>query len=395
MEGIAGAQDFAGGEGTEDSPYLIETAQQLDMVRNYLDAHFEQISDIDLKPYLDDEGWEPVGAFRDVFTGSFNGNGYIIENLRIDRPGLSYNGLIARVGSGSRLENIELRNVHISGGEWNVGALTASNAGTIENCHVTGQISESERVVGGLVGINRKEGAIRRSSAEVNITLEEHTGGGLVGLNEGILSYCKAHPMLKGGMNVGGLAGINRRSVDDQTHDNGTIIGSYTEGNVEGEKTLGGLVGRNWNGIITESFSLVNVSAIEGEVHAVGGLVGLSHAEGNISNTFSAGEVTGHNSVGGLVGYNDENSIIRKSYARGLVTGDEYVGGLIGNNFGEVENSYYDKQTTGQEDENKGIPLLTEEMKSPDSYEEWDFQDTWRLVEGDYPVLLIEENFSY
>lgn len=53
------AMPFAGGEGTEASPYVIETAAQLDSVREHLSAHFILMADIDLSAY---ESWAPIGT---------------------------------------------------------------------------------------------------------------------------------------------------------------------------------------------------------------------------------------------------------------------------------------------------------------------------------------------
>ena len=39
---------FKGGNGSENAPYLIANAEQLDKVRDYPNAHFKLIDDIDL-----------------------------------------------------------------------------------------------------------------------------------------------------------------------------------------------------------------------------------------------------------------------------------------------------------------------------------------------------------
>ena len=39
-------EEFAGGSGTEADPYLIETKEQLNNVRNNLGAHFKLVADI-------------------------------------------------------------------------------------------------------------------------------------------------------------------------------------------------------------------------------------------------------------------------------------------------------------------------------------------------------------
>ena len=79
--------EFAGGDGTEGNPYQVSTAEQLDNVRNYLDAYFIQTADIDLTEataeggtfYNDGSGWSPIGTNRNTpFAGSYDGGGHRI-----------------------------------------------------------------------------------------------------------------------------------------------------------------------------------------------------------------------------------------------------------------------------------------------------------------------------
>ena len=39
--------EFLGGNGTEENPYLISNKTHLNNVRNYLDAHFKMVADIE------------------------------------------------------------------------------------------------------------------------------------------------------------------------------------------------------------------------------------------------------------------------------------------------------------------------------------------------------------
>src|SRR5690625_6920069 len=48
---------FAGGSGTVDDPYVIETAEQLDQIRENLEAHYELGANIDLANWTEDGGW--------------------------------------------------------------------------------------------------------------------------------------------------------------------------------------------------------------------------------------------------------------------------------------------------------------------------------------------------
>jgi len=53
---------FAGGNGTKESPFLIEDADDLNAIRMYPTAHFELINDINLSngKYNLNSGWQPI-----------------------------------------------------------------------------------------------------------------------------------------------------------------------------------------------------------------------------------------------------------------------------------------------------------------------------------------------
>ena len=88
-----GESGFSGGSGTAENPWRIGTAAQLNNVRNHLKAHFILAADIDMSKY---ESWEPIGKFAGTaedpdmpdpsvaFTGTFNGGGHTISNLKIN-----------------------------------------------------------------------------------------------------------------------------------------------------------------------------------------------------------------------------------------------------------------------------------------------------------------------
>jgi flagellin-like protein len=183
---------------------------------------------------------------------------------------------------------------------------------------------------------------------------------------------------------VGSLAGIN----------SGTVSNSYSTGNFIGEE-VGGLIGKN-RGTVSNSYSTGNVTGEEDDADDVGGLVGQN--EGTVSNSYSTGNVTGGYYVGGLVGSNSNNGNISNSYSTGNVTGGESsVGGLLGKSFsGSVSDSYWDIESTGQSS-SAGLPdsngLTTSEMQgsSAEGNMNFDFTDTWRTVDGDYPELKWQE----
>ena len=85
---------FAGGQGTTLNPYLIENVTQLKNIRNFLEFSFRLKSDINFtkSDYSDSEkGWQSIINF----TGTFDGNGYAIKNLFINRSNENNIGLLS------------------------------------------------------------------------------------------------------------------------------------------------------------------------------------------------------------------------------------------------------------------------------------------------------------
>jgi flagellin-like protein len=200
---------------------------------------------------------------------------------------------------------------------------------------------------------------------------------------------------MTGEREVGGLAGINY----------GEISNSNTDGAITGESFVGGLVGSNSNGNISNSYSTGNVTGystgnVTGESFDVGGLIGNNY-KGNISNSYSTGNVSGEQEVGGLVAENYKGNI-SNSYSTGNVTGEgDYVGGLVGDNYvgensGTVSNSYWDIESTGQSSsavlpDSNGLTTSEMQGSSAEGNMNFDFTDTWSTVEGDYPELQWQE----
>jgi hypothetical protein len=148
-------------------------------------------------------------------------------------------------------------------------------------------------------------------------------------------------------VDVGGLVGYNY---------DGTVSNSYSSGNMTGGGLVGGLVGAS-SGTVSNSYS---TGSVTGEGWYVGGLVGWN--DGTVSNSYATGSVSGDVGVGGLVGLN--NDIVNNCYATGSVSGGSHVGGLVGwNEEGTVSNSSWDTQTSGQTISAGGTGKNTTEMQ--------------------------------
>jgi len=165
---------------------------------------------------------------------------------------------------------------------------------------------------------------------------------------------------------VGGLIGHNYE---------GTVSNSYSTGSVTGNGDVGGLVGENGN--ISNSYSTVNVIGY----YDVGGLVG-GLWEDTVSNCYSTGNVTGYEYVGGLVGY-IIRSTVSNSYSTGSVTGNTSVGGLVGVHYGTVTYSFWDTETSGQATSGGGTGKNTAEMQDIDTFTDTETEgldEPWDII---------------
>jgi hypothetical protein len=158
------------------------------------------------------KGWQPIGTFSyctvqqsfgEKFEGTFDGQGYEIRDLYINRPGESSIGLFGFVVEGGIIKNVSVINATVASSD-GIDGLAGLNEGTVRN----------------LIGY-------LPPGADV---------GGLLGLNEGIVSNCHAMGNVTGDSDVGGLVGSN----------SGTVNNSYSTGNVAGDEYVGGLVGHNY-----------------------------------------------------------------------------------------------------------------------------------------------------
>ncbi|MED5596094.1 YDG domain-containing protein [Janthinobacterium sp. P210006] len=180
-------------------------------------------------------GFVPVGDAASPFTGSLNGAGHIISDLRIFRQGGAAVGLIGSLGKNGSISDLGLSDARITGGS-DVGALAGASAGKISGSFVTGNVAGDAQV------------------------------GALVGSNTGEIVNSYAAGSATGGVNVGGLAGDSH---------GGSIRNSYAAVAVSGATGLGGLAGGASAADATGSYWDTQVS---GQAGSQGG-TGLSSAE--------------------------------------------------------------------------------------------------------------------
>ena len=290
---------FTGGNGTAEDPYQIADWYHLDNVRNYLSSYFIVINDLDSNSIgytelaspsaHEGKGWQPI-AVNVTFVGSFDGQGYDICDLFIDRPDESSVGLFGSLGDAGTIENVGV-NGNVTG-QGNVGTLVGKNEGAVSNSYATGRVI-GDKNVGGLVGLDFNGCNVTDSYATGNVTGDTNVGG-LVGWNKnGAVSNCYATGRVVGSSNVGGLVGKNSAAGNIAATDN-----CYATGPVIGDDIVGGLVGKNDNtGSVSDSYSSGSVTASTN----VGGLVGKGQPS-DVTNSFWDTVTSGQGSSAGGTG---------------------------------------------------------------------------------------------
>lgn len=242
------ASGFAGGDGTQNNPFQIETAAQLAHFAKtvnegeaYLYKYIVLTADIDLA----NKEWTPIGNHSNIFKGNFNGNNHTVTGMKIsgelDRVGLF--GECKKFNVDSAIKNITVKDSVICGNKF-VGAIVGSAEEiNIENCRSIGNTINGETDVGGICG---KIGGYSVGKVSQCYNSSKVTGGGRVGgiagmgsiaencLNTGeIMIINKAHKSAGGGI----------FGIFDDTTASASITACVNLGKVSGGESFGGIVG--------------------------------------------------------------------------------------------------------------------------------------------------------
>ncbi len=294
---------FAGGSGSSDDPYQIETAEQLALLASIINtadttvgvdnkftvvsdgtevtvatlraAHYKLTADIVLNDtssvdWTDSDSvaswasgaglneWTPIGSSSSLFfKGTFDGGNHTISGLYINNTTSHYQGLFGYVKT-------------------EVGGTTA----TVKNVNVSGSVTSSKWWTSGVVGILYGSGAVENCSFSGSVT-GNYIVGGVVGGNDGTVSNC---------------------------YNTGTVTGT--------DASVGGVVGHNYEGTVTNCY---NTGDVTGTTY-VGGVVGEN--SGTVSNCYAYNGITVTNSSGGTTPITTANLIGSGSATSNVTTFD-------------------------------------------------------------------------
>lgn len=379
-----------GGSGTAEDPYQISTAQDLYNLQGYVNgdggerkfvgAHFVQTQDIDLMEYSYyvnmEYGWQPIGkSYSNPFQAYYNGNGYSVSGIFINRGEQSATGLFGMLFNAA-IENLTISNSIIKG-DGAVGAVAGGSRGNgddvpyvsiIKNCHVTGCEISGNVAVGGIMGmVDTKNRLLIENCSTSSSTKVSSAGYGVGGiLGAGVysstvmISSCNNYANIYGGLvNTGGIAGGADTIMITSSFNYGEVGSSAAE-----SRAVGGILGGSGTAVLLDVHNTGSVKGYKG----IGGILGstLIYEESDGSNatyntayiysSHNEGSVNGNHRVAGICGeaqlvanqcYNDAEVKAEGAYVGGIlgttpvsavhdvanfgkILGDSNVGGIIG-----------------------------------------------------------------
>ncbi len=306
---------------------------------------YELVADISLANYADDDGgkgWQPLGYDSDTsiggcqgaaFNGTFEGNGWTISDLNINRSSEDCVGLFGQMAMNSEIRNLTLRAESVIG----------------------------RNRVGGLVGDSSLAQIVSSSVVAAEVSGTGSSVGGLVGLGASARVYSSsvvASKISGTGSSVGALVGSGASA---RVHSSSIVAGE-----VRGATRVGGLVGSGEDSRIHSSS--VVAGQVSGTGSVVGGLVGWTTRSAWIdSSSVVANKVSGGSNVGGLLGSLSANGQVAYSY---VVSGSKTeIKMLAGLSSGKGAASYWDSDTSGfTSGGNLGAPQTTSELRTPTGY---------------------------
>ena len=237
------------------------------------------------------KAWRPMGMadengeFTGHYKGIFDGNGYSISGLYVNRDE-------ATADVNSRFKS-------------SIG-LFGYHDGVTKNLGILDSYMRGNYCIGGICGYN----------------------------DGGTIQNCYSAATVCGDSYIGGICGRSRsNSIIENCYNAGYIYGAT--------RSIGGICGDNYSTIE----SCYNIGIIEGNF-MVGGIVGGSSGSGNtiwIKDCYNRGNVIGDTKdIGGIGGYIG-SSLVENCYSQATVSGNTNVGGICGNsNKVDFQNAYYD-----------------------------------------------------
>jgi len=374
------------GKGTEASPYLIKTKQDLITLSkmtsesrvSYTGMYFLMTNDIDMEYdehflclSFDLENSQNPPTFMSVFDGG----GHQLKRLYIgglvwkvkpedDPAGLgtvdtnkslaTWKGFVGRLGTTGVLRNLTISSdakieLFASG-----GAFAGWNYGLIENCRNYADVKGQSSWMGGIAGQNLRDARIEKCLNTGTVTSGYRNAGGITAVNTmGYIGDC-----------------VNTGEVK--------VIPGYQKAGKNNLKYAGGIAGGNQGGRIENCLNTANIFALEGNAGGIAGTVPSAAS----SSPFGS-------DVRGCLSYGVVTCGVAAT--TGAIAGDATSANITDN--------YYDAKImiagAVQNTTHQGCHSLSTKQLTDGSALEGFNNDLWQYDKGMYPMLKAFSNDIY
>ena len=228
--------------------------------------------------------WIPVGNFDNPWKGNMDGQGHTISNLYI-KTAQSYVGLFGCI------EDATIQDLIFD-------TAKVENVNTIyKNTFCTGILAGFARAY-----VHSYPAHIKGIKTTDNCTvIGQVRTGGIVGQTNINLEICENHSSVKGGTEVGGIAGTSENINIKRCTNYGTVVND--------DYYIGGIIGE---ALFTSIEDCANYGKITSTGWHAGGIAGYTRDNSSIQNVFSYGDVTNtKDNLGIIIGYVNGTLIVK------------------------------------------------------------------------------------
>lgn len=285
-----------------DGYVLISTPEEFAAIYDDLSGDYRLAASIDFTGV----DFAPIGSYAVPFTGNFDGAGYTLSGIEINKDATSDVYVAPFAYNSGRIENLVIDNIVIavtSSDNAYVGALAALNDGVIDgvrvkNAHISVNTDYKAARAGGVCAYNFGGGSISDCSASAKVSAVSARlyadAAGIAAINIGNIEFCEASGEVKASAIscdsvAGGIVSSN----------GGSVVGCVNSAEIrtasdKGYATAGGVLGRSdndaencvnrgcvyVNGVLDETTASIGDVNLDGSVTVVDAIM-LARSLGN------------------------------------------------------------------------------------------------------------------
>jgi hypothetical protein len=383
------AWEYLEGLGTEGEPFLIKSKADFEIMRGNsyyfpLGYYYKQVNDIDVGGENFDD---PIG----YWTGRYDGNGKTISNIALTSCMLTPSSS----AESAKIENLVIDGLSVGTDDTDFSGVFYPNGTVIfRDVEVKNAVilAESQRQPYGVFTCYADDCTFE------NCTVHAVGTAGFFG-QISACSVTNCHASIALTCTAGSGSGLMAQEIGDgSTLTNCSVTGTINSGIYN----AGGFVSYTSGSGVTSFQKCAAIVDITTSQDHAGGFVAYTSATTEFSNCYTMGNISADSIAGGFCGAVHSDIALTNCYAVGevnVVTELPYgslvvTGGFIGfippGMYVYPQSCYYDSEVSGRTDTGRGEPRATAEMKTQDTFVDWDFTNIWAIektLNNGYPLL--------